>query len=131
MSPAFILRNADVRERAIERLRMLNLQQEEPWAVYIAPYKQIRTLEQNAAYFRVVDAIRKATGHSKNVLHIYLKEKVLGKEVAEIRGKMVEAVRSSAKTDRGDFSELIEAAYELAGELGVETDGPPACRVND
>ena len=120
MSPSFILRNADVRERAIERLRMLKLDVPEPWGVWIAPYKQIRTLEQNAAYFRVVDAIRKATGHSKNVLHMYLKETVLGKEVAEIRGKQVEAVRSSAKTDRGDFSELIEAAYELAGELGVE-----------
>ena len=119
LTPSFILRNAEVREHAIARLRMLNLQGEEPWAVYIAPYKQIRTLEQNAAYFRVVDAIRKATGHSKNVLHIYLKEQVLGKEQAEIRGKVVEAVRSSAKTDRGDFSELIDAAYELANELGV------------
>jgi hypothetical protein len=117
MSPSFILRNADVRERAIERLRMLKLDTEEPWAVYIA---QIRTLEQNAAYWRVLDAIRKATGHSKNVLHIYLKEQVLGVERAEIRGKTVEAVRSSAKTDRGDFSELIEAAYELAGEMGIE-----------
>ena len=100
---------------------MLNLQdQENPWGLWIAPYKQIRTLEQNAAYFRVVDAIRKATGHSKNVIHMYLKETVLGKEQAEIRGKVVEAVRSSAKTDRGDFSELIEAAYELANEMGVE-----------
>lgn len=119
MSPSFILRDANVRERAIERLRMLNLETPEPWAVYVAPYKRIRTLEQNAAYFRVVDAIRKATGHSKNVLHMYLKEQVLGKELAEIRGKTVEAVCSSAKTERGDFSELIEAAYELAAEMGV------------
>ena len=121
MSPSFILRDADVRERSIERIRMLNLQAEDPWAVYIAPYKKIRTLEQNAAYWRVVGAIRAATGHSKNVIHIYLKEKVLGKEVAEIQGKTVEAVRSSAKTERGDFSELIEAAYEMASDLGVLT----------
>ena len=120
MSPSFILRNADVRDRLIERLMMLKLDTPEPWAVFIAPHKQIRTLEQNAAYFRVVDAIRKATGHSKNVIHMYLKEQVLGKEQAEIRGKLVEAVRSSAKTERGDFSELIEAAYEMAADLGVE-----------
>ena len=119
MSPSFILRNAEVRERAIERLRMLNLETEEPWAIYVAPYKQIRTLEQNAAYWRVVSAVRKATGHSKNVIHMYLKEQVLGKESAEIRGKTVEAVRSSSKTERGDFSELIEAAYEMAADLGV------------
>jgi hypothetical protein len=120
MRPAYILRDTDTREHAITRLRMLNLDTPEPWAVYVAPYKQIRTLEQNAAYFRVVSAIRAATGHSKNVIHMYLKEQVLGKEIAEINGKTVEAVRSSAKTERGDFSELIEAAHEMASDLGVE-----------
>jgi hypothetical protein len=131
MSPSFILRNADVRERAIERLRLLNLNMPEPWAIFIAPHKQIRTLEQNAAYWRVVNAICKATGHSKNVIHTYLKKTVLGIEMAEIRGQTFEVIRSSAKVDRGEFSELIESAYELAAEMGVETDGPPACRVND
>lgn len=120
MNPSYILRNAAVRETLIERLRMLKLDMPEPWAVYIAPYKQIRTLEQNAAYWRVLDLIRMATGHSKNVLHMYLKQQVLGVEQAEIRGKTVEAVRSSAKCERGDFSELIEAAHELAIGLGVE-----------
>lgn len=120
MQPAFILRDSDRREHAITRIRMLNLNTPEPWAVWLAPYKQIRTLEQNAAYFRVVGKIRAATGHSKNVIHMYLKEMVLGKEVAEINGKTVEAVRSSAKTERGDFSELIEAAYEMAATLGVD-----------
>ena len=120
MTPSYILRNADVRERAIERLRLLNLNTPEPWAIYIAPYKQIRTLEQNAAYFRIVDAICKATGHSKNVIHLYLKKSVLGYELAEIKGQTFEAIRSSAKMERGDFSELINGAHELANELGVE-----------
>ena len=120
MIPAFILRNADIRERAIERIRSLNLQGEEPWALFIAPHRQIRTLEQNAAYFRVVSAICKATGHSKNVIHTYLKKTALGMEIAEVRGQTFEAIRSSAKIERGDFSELIEAAHELAVEMGVE-----------
>ena len=120
MSPSFILRNADVRERAIERLRMLKLDTEEPWAVYIAPYKQIRTLEANAKYWSVVNAICKATGHSKNVIHTYLKKTALGIELAEVRGQSFEVIRSSAKLDRGEFSELIESAHELAMELGVE-----------
>jgi hypothetical protein len=131
MTPSFILRNSDVRERAIERLRTLKLDTPEPWAVYVAPYKQIRTLEANAAYWRIVNEICKATGHSKNVIHTYLKKTVLGIELAEIRGQTFEVIRSSAKLDRGEFAELIESAYELAAEMGVETDGPPACRVND
>jgi hypothetical protein len=118
--PAYILRNADVREHAIERIRMLNLKGDEPWAIYIAPYKRIRTLEQNAAYWRVVGKIVEATGHSKNVVHTLLKKEALGVELAEVNGKVVEAVKSSAKVDRGDFSELIEHAHELAAGLGVD-----------
>ncbi len=120
MIPSYILRNSEVREHAIERIRMLNLQVEEPWAIYIAPYKRIRTLEQNALYWAIVGKICDATGYSKNVIHTLLKKEALGVEIAEISGKVVEAAKSSAKVDRGDFSELIEHAYELAAGLGVE-----------
>ena len=119
MTPSYILRDTDTREHAIARLRMLNLTTPEPWAIYIAPYKRIRSLEQNAAYWRIVGKICDATGHSKNVVHTLLKKEALGVELAEIAGKVVEAVKSSAKVDRGDFSELIEHANELAIGLGV------------
>jgi hypothetical protein len=120
MRPAYILRDVDVREHAITRLRMLNLDTPEPWAIYIAPYKQIRTLEQNAAYWRIVGKIVEATGHSKNVIHTLLRKEALGVDIAEVNGKVIEAVKSSTKVDRGDFSELIEHAHELAIGLGVE-----------
>lgn len=120
MNPAYILRNADVREHAIERIRMLNLNTPEPWAIYVAPYKRIRTLEQNALYWAIVGKICDATGHSKNVVHTLLKKEALGVECAEVAGKLVEAVKSSARVDRGDFSELIEHAHELAAGLGVQ-----------
>lgn len=120
MHPTFILRDKDIRENAIARIRSLNLDVEEPWALYIAPYRQIRTLEANAKYWSVVAAICAATGHSKNVIHIYLKKRVLGIEMAEVRGETFEVIRSSAKIDRGEFSELILGAQELAGEMGLE-----------
>jgi hypothetical protein len=120
VTPSYILRNSDVRELAIERIRMLNLQVPEPWAIYVAPYKRIRTLEQNALYWAIVGKICDATGHSKNVVHTLLKKEALGVELAEIAGKVVEAVKSSTKVDRGDFSELIFHAHELAAGLGVE-----------
>lgn len=120
MNPTYILRDTDVREHAIARIRCLNLNTPEPWALYIAPYKRIRTLEQNAAYWRIVGKICDATGHSKNVVHTLLKKEALGVECADVGGKLVEAVKSSAKVDRGDFSELIEHAHELAIGLGVD-----------
>lgn len=120
MNPAYILRNADVRERAIERIRMLNLQVPEPWAIYVAPYKRIRTLEQNAAYWVEVAKICAATGHSKNVIHTYLKKEAWGVEIAEVNGKVIETVKSSARAERGDFSELIMHAQQLASEVAPE-----------
>ena len=113
MRPAYILRDTDVREHAIARIRCLNLNTPEPWALFIAPHKQIRTLEQNALYWALVDEIVQATGHSKNVLHIFLKKEALGVDVAEIEGKVVEAPKESSKSSRGDFSELILHAQEL------------------
>lgn len=122
MSPSFILRDAAVRERVIERLRALNLTTPEPWAVYIAPYKRIRTLEQNALYWAIVGKVCDATGHSKNVVHILLKKLALGVDIGEVAGQTVEAPKESSKSSRGDFSELIEHAYELAAKLGVPTE---------
>lgn len=96
---------------------MLNLDVEEPWAIYVAPYRKIRTLEQNALYWALVDEIVKATGHSKNVLHIFLKKEALGVEIEEINGKTVEAPKESSKSSRGDFSELILHAQELRDKV--------------
>lgn len=117
MSPTYILRDTDVREHAIARLRCLNLNTPEPWALYIAPYKRIRTLEQNALYWATVDEVVKATGHSKNVIHVFLKKEALGVEVGEVDGKLTEAPKESSKTSRGDFSELILHAQELRDKV--------------
>jgi hypothetical protein len=119
MRPAFILRTPELRDFAIERLRMLNLEGQEPWAVYIAPYKQIRSLEQNALYWAKVGKISEATGHSKNVIHTLLKKEAFGVEIADVGGKLLEVIKSSAKVDRGVFSELLDHADELAIQLGV------------
>ena len=117
MIPSYILRNAEVREHAIARIRALNLTVPEPWALYIAPYKRIRTLEQNALYWSWVTEVVAATGHSKNVIHVFLKKEALGVDVGEVDGKAVEAPKESSKTSRGDFSELILHAQELRDKV--------------
>lgn len=117
MRPAYILRDVEVREHAIARIRMLNLTGDEPWALYIAPHKQIRTLEANSLYWSLVGEICAATGHSKNVIHTFLKKEAWGVEIAEVNGKAIEVIKSSAKADRGEFSELILHAQELRDKV--------------
>ena len=120
MTPTLILRDESIRQRAIDRIKALKLDVDEPWGVWIAPAPKLRTLDQNAAYWAVVGRIVSATGRSKKVIHRYLKEVAFGKEVEEFMGRLVESEISSRKVERGDFSELIDHANELAAEMGIE-----------
>ena len=120
MTPSLIIRDEQIRERAVRRIQSLQIDQENPWAVYVERYRKLRTLEQNAAYWAVVGRICAATGHSKNVIHTYLRKSAWGVELSEIKGKAIEVVKSSAKADRGDFSDLLDHANELAAEMGIE-----------
>src|SRR5690349_7836595 len=120
MSPAVIFRDERTKESAIARIKAIRPDQEHPLAMFIGPYKKIRTLEQNAAYWRLVGIVRAATGHSKPTLHQYFKEQAFGKVVEEVAGKVVEYTPSSAKAERGDFSELIEHVHAFIAEHGLE-----------
>lgn len=120
MTPSLILRDESIRARAIERIRMLKIDPENPWGVWIAPWVKLRTLSQNAAYWRLIAQISKATGHDKDALHEYFKRKVLGIRVSTIAEENVEVVQSSARVSRGDFSELIDFVNAWCAEHGIE-----------
>lgn len=120
MSPAIIFRHEDAKQAAIRRIQAIKPDQERPLAIWIGPYKKIRSLEQNALYWKLIGRIAEATGHDRDTLHIYFKRKAFGVEVVELAGEMVEVVPSSAKSSRGDFSELIEHVQRFIAENGIE-----------
>ena len=119
MSPAIIFRHEDAKQSAIRRIQAIKPDQEHPLAMFIGPYKKIRTLEQNAAYWRLVGLVVAATGHSKKTLHEFFKEQAWGKVIEEVAGKAVEYTPSSAKAERGDFSELIEYVQAFIAEHNI------------
>lgn len=120
MSPAIIFRHEEAKDAAIRRIKAIKPDQQKPLACWIGPFKQIRSLEQNAAYWREVDLISKATGHSKIALHEYFKRMAFGVSIVEIAGKLVDYTPSSARASKGDFSELIEYAKEFRAEHCIE-----------
>jgi hypothetical protein len=120
MQPAVIFRTEETKQSAVRRIQAIKPDQERPMAMWIGPYKKIRTLEANALYWREVGIISKATGHSKIALHEYFKRLVFGVEVIEVDGKAVEYTASSAKASRGDFSELINTVMEFRAEHSIE-----------
>ena len=120
MTPSLILRDEAIRQRAIDRIKALKLDAEEPWGVYIAPYRKLRTLEANARYWSIVGRICAATGRSKNVVHTLIRKMAWGMEIEQVGDRLVEAVASSREAERGNFSELIDTADQLAAEMGIE-----------
>jgi len=120
MTPSIIIRGEAQREHAMQRIRLLPAVPDgDAWGVWIAPYSKLRSLEQNAAYWRLIGKLVESCGHDKEVWHTFFKRKVFGVEVSEIDGERVERVPSSAKAKRGDFSELIEFVQAWMAERGI------------
>src|SRR5690242_5873587 len=78
MSPAVIFRDERTKESAIARIKAIRPDQEHPLAMWIGPYKKIRSLEANAKYWSLINLIHEATGHDRDTLHIYFKRKAFG-----------------------------------------------------
>ena len=120
MNPAIIFRTEGTKERAIQRIKAIKPDQEKPLAIWIGPYKKIRSLEQNALYWKLIGIVADATGHSKDVLHQFFKRNAFGVHIHDVAGNAVEVVPSSAKVSKGDFSELIEHVQAFIAENGIE-----------
>jgi hypothetical protein len=120
VSPVVIFRDEETKKSAIKRIQIIKPDQDKPLAMWIGPYKKIRTLAQNDRYWWRVGLIVKASGHSKIALHQMFKEMAFGKVIEEINGKLVEYTPSSSKVERGDFSELIEHVEAFIAKHGIE-----------
>ena len=120
LSPAVIFRHEEAKESAIRRIRAIKPDQENPLACWIAPYKKIRSLEANALYWRLIGVVADATGHDRDVLHIFFKRRAFGVRVEQVGETMVEFTPSSAKASKGDFSELIDHVQKFMAEHSIE-----------
>lgn len=120
MTPAIIFRHEEAKLSAIKRIQAIRPDQERPLACWIGPYKRIRSLEQNALYWRLVGLVADATGHDRDVLHTFFKKQAFGVRVEQVGAEMVEFIPSSAKASKGDFSELIEYVQAFIAEHNIE-----------
>jgi hypothetical protein len=120
MGPTVIFRHEEAKQSAIKRIQAIRPDQENPLALWIGPYKKIRSLEQNALYWRLVGRVADATGHDREVLHQYFKKQAFGVRAEQVGEQIVEFIPSSAKASKGDFSELIEYVHKFIAEHGIE-----------
>ena len=73
------------RSRAIAILQKLPL--EKPWEVTIKPWESSRSDQQNRRYWLLMGLLATTTGHDKDELHEWCKDKFLGTREIEISGE--------------------------------------------
>jgi hypothetical protein len=120
VSPSIIFRDEQTKERAIARIRAIRPDAASPLAIWIGPYKKIRSLEQNAKYWQLIGMVSDATGHERDTLHFFFKRQAFGIRTEIVGDESIEIVPSSAGVSRGDFSELIEHVQRFIAEHGIE-----------
>ena len=103
MTPQTILLDSPAkRDRAVQWLAKIPL--DEILQLTIGPYKPTRSQQQNARYWLILTRCEEATGHSKDELHEFFKQKFLGMQETQVGGETVLHQRSSARLKVKDFA---------------------------
>jgi len=121
----WILRSARVRDLACSILGELQLQDEpndEPvLELILRPFKDSRSLEQNAMFHSWCGSIAEKTGHSKVEIKDILLETVFGtEEYLNLNGEKRNRVRQTSGLNKNEMSELIERSVQIGIELGAD-----------
>lgn len=110
----WILRGDSQRQSAIQAIAAVDLSR--PMEVELRRYYKPRTLAQNRAYWRAVDALAKHCGYSKEKMHDVLLAHYFGVELA--MGVPVPKRRSSElKVD--EMRDYLEWVPSFGAELGL------------
>lgn len=119
MTPATIIIDTPAkRDRAVKWLERIPV--DEVMELSLRPYKPTRSQQQNARYWLILEKVSDATGHDKEELHEFFKQKFLGMQETEIAGQAVLHQRSSARLKVKDFLEYSEKVEQFAiDQLGV------------
>lgn len=92
-----------------------NLNPKMSWKVEVKEYRQKRSNNQNALYWKWLNILGDELGYTTEELHEAIKSKFLGKETRKtIFGEEYEALKSTTKLNTKDFSELMNKVEQLA-----------------
>jgi len=88
--------------------------------IEVGEYRRSRSAEQNARYWAIIGAIADHTGHSKDEIHEYCKQRFLPPRVIEIDGQQVMVPTSTTTLSTAEFAAYMDQVEAWAAtELGV------------
>ena len=111
----FILRDNQVKERAIQYLMALPLVPVQELDVY--EHTKKRSNQQNKLYWAILNELAEASRYSSEVYHEYMKRKFLGVVEIEVHGEIVQVGRSTAKLSTKEFVDYVTQVQVFANEV--------------
>jgi len=90
-----------------------------PYEIIIRPYKNNRSNDQNALYWKWLEIIGKELGYTRDEMHELCRYKFLGMHSKEIAGVKIEYLPSTTKLKVGEMSEYLESISRWTAELGI------------
>lgn len=128
----FILKNINIIENLISKLREVNFDSGQPiYEVIVKEFKSTRSLCQNRLYWKWLHEISKQyheSGrelYSDEVWHEYMKKTFLSTDISEVRGKFIEMRKTTTKLNTKEFTQYLEDIEHYCGsELHVNLPHP-------
>lgn len=118
----FVFRNDSNLDRIKAGLfiALKNLDLTKPKQITITEYKEDKTGEQRKTFHLLCKLFGDETGYTLNEIKELVKGELLDTTIVTIAGREREVTRSSESLKRDEYSALIETAYRLAAEAGVQ-----------
>jgi len=108
---------------SINYLQALNLSKS--YVLSCTVLRDTRTTNQNSLYWLWLACLSEETGHTKDELHSFFKNKFLSKNKINVLGEEINDVPSTTKLDTKQFSEYLDKIKEFAFEnLGIRLPVP-------
>ena len=117
-----IIRNEPPRKLALLTIGALDL--EKPWVLTIERETKRRTLSQNALMWKwvgeVVDHVEVYTGHDKDEIHDYFKDRFLPTRIVSFGDDVRKVTGSTKKLNTAEMTDYMNKIYAWATtELGL------------
>ncbi|MBL4664295.1 MAG: hypothetical protein JKY22_12260 [Flavobacteriaceae bacterium] len=113
------------KERVINYISSLTLEDDKPIQVSFGEYKTSKTLNQLGYYWGVVVKIAGFDiGLESKEMDAVLKEELVAPKYAEAFGKITEVRKSIAEMKVKEMSDYIDACVRFLGERGIEIPMP-------
>ena len=121
MSKMIIVDSEQRRGRAMHILGSLPLKP--PFQVVIEAYSPKRSTQQNKRYWLLIEMVAKHTGHDKDEVHDFAKQKFLGTRTIEIAGERAQVAPSTRRLKVKEFKDYMDNVENwMITEFGLWLD---------